>query len=182
MSKTYTNKSNAARAAKKANNGTLDGPVLKGTEGAYYYEAPKMNLDEFTAQIKASEARLAAPANLSASMGTPTAAGKRKPGKKAPAPKVVPLAHTQRAAAATSTGPKYRIEKDRDTQNGITRPSAGTKCGDVWAFLDKAAKGNPASLTLAGLKAVASDQGFNVTNAVIEFYRWRRFNGIVGRQ
>lgn len=172
MSKTYTNKSNAARAAKKANNGTLDGLVLKGTEGAYFYEA----------EAKPAPKPAPAPvANLTPSMGTPTT-GKAKPGKKAPAPKVVPLAHTPRAAAATSTGPKYRIEKDRDTQNGITRPSAGTKCGDVWAFLDKAAKGNPASLTLAGLKAVAADQGFNVTNAVIEFYRWRRFNGIVGRQ
>lgn len=170
MSKTYTNKSNAARAAKKANNGTLDGLVLKGTEGAYYYEAE--------AKPAAKPAPAPAPA-MTASMGTPVAA---KPGKKAPAPKVVPLAHTQRAAAATSTGPKYRIQKDRVTQHGITRPSAGTKCGDVWDFLDKAAKGNPATLTLASLKAVASDQGFNVTNAVIEFYRWRRFNGIVGRQ
>lgn len=171
MSKTYTNKSNAARAAKKANNGTLDGLVLKGTEGAWYYEA------EVKPAAKAK--KTAAPMNFSASLGVQTAA---KPSKKAPAPKVVPLAHTQRAAAATSTGPKYRIEKDRATQNGITRPSAGTKCGDVWDFLDKAAKGNPATLTLASLKAVATDQGFNVTNAVIEFYRWRRFNGIIGRQ
>lgn len=176
--KTYTNKSNAARAAKAANGGTLDGLTLKGEAGAYYYEAEAVA--KITKALDESKSRLGAPA-MSASMGTPVAA-KRPAGKKAPAPKVVPLAHTQRAAAATSTGPKYRIEKDRDTQNGITRPSAGTKCGDVWAFLDKAAKGNPASLTLAGLKAVATDQGFNVTNAVIEFYRWRRFNGIIGRQ
>lgn len=172
MSKTYTNKSNAARAAKKANGGTLLGLALYGVEGEWYY-APE-------AKPVAKAAQAPAP-SMAASMGTPVKAT-RPAGKKAPAPKVVPLAHTQRAAAATSTGPKYRIEKDRATQNGITRPSAGTKCGDVWDFLDKAAKGNPATLTLASLKAVATDQGFNVTNAVIEFYRWRRFNGIIGRQ
>lgn len=171
MSKTYTNKSNAARAAKKANNGTLDGLVLKGTEGAWYYEAEAK---------PAAKPAPAAATNLSASLGTPTTAN-AKP-RKAPAAKPYPLARTATVEAATRTGPRYRIQKDRVTQNGITRPSAGTKCGDVWDFLDKAAKGNPANLTLAGLKAVASDQGFNVTNAVIEFYRWRRFNGIVGRQ
>lgn len=177
MSKTYTNKSNAARAAKKANNGTLDGLVLKGTEGAWYYEA----------EAKPAAKPAPAPvANLSASMGTPTA-GKAKPAPKARSVelnrvKTFSACPSDVAARMAPTGPKYRIEKDRATQNGITRPSAGTKCGDVWDFLDKAAKGNPATLTLASLKTVASDQGFNVTNAVIEFYRWRRFNGIVGRQ
>lgn len=39
MSKTYTNKSNAARAAKKANGGTLEGLRLEGTAGAWHYAA-----------------------------------------------------------------------------------------------------------------------------------------------
>ncbi len=75
----------------------------------------------------------------------------------------------------------YRIEKDRPAQNGVKRPSNGTLCGAVWAALDQ--------IMLAGrmpvakeLPEMATKNGWNATNVVCEFYQWRRFNGIRGRQ
>lgn len=68
--KTYTEKSNAARAAKKANNGTLDGLTLMGSEGAWYYAKLSDVGDNHTAEpTVATVAQPAAPALPPPSMG-----------------------------------------------------------------------------------------------------------------
>lgn len=83
------------------------------------------------------------------------------------------------AADPTPTGAGLKIEKDRPEQNGVKRPSAGGKCRAIWDALDayRAETGElPTSKTV---KELAADEGWNPNNASIEYYQWRKFNGIV---
>ena len=75
----------------------------------------------------------------------------------------------------------YKIQKVRPEQNGVKRPSEGTLCGNVWAALDKLReeKGMAVATDLQGL---ADANGWNRNNVMCEFYQWRKFNGISGRQ
>lgn len=81
-----------------------------------------------------------------------------------------------KADAHTGTG--LKIEKDRPEQNGVKRPSIGGKCRAIWDALDayRAETGElPTSKTV---KELAADEGWNPNNASIEYYQWRKFNGI----
>lgn len=83
------------------------------------------------------------------------------------------------ATKRTSSG--LKIEKDREERNGIKRPSVGGTCRAVWDALDAAvAEGKTPSAK--DVKAMAEANGWNPNNASIEFYQWRKFNGIRGRQ
>lgn len=74
----------------------------------------------------------------------------------------------------------YKIEKNRAEQNGVKRPSAGTLCGMVWAALDAVhATRMPVA---ADLDTIATTNAWNRNNVSCEFYQWRKFNGIKGRQ
>jgi hypothetical protein len=90
-------------------------------------------------------------------------------------------AYVAPAAPAPATGTGLKIEKDRPEQNGIRRPSAGGKCRAVWDAMDLIANGNPAAVTAAQVKGAAEQHGWNPNNASIEFYQWRKFNGVTGR-
>jgi hypothetical protein len=81
-----------------------------------------------------------------------------------------------RAPSGSSNG--LKIERDRETRNGVTRPSAGGKCRGVWDMLD--AIGTDATAKEARTKA--AELGFDKTTTMVQFYRWRKFNGIEGRQ
>lgn len=70
----------------------------------------------------------------------------------------------------------YTIQKERQEQNGVKRPSAGTVCGAVWDAFDA----NPA-VKAGELNALADANGWNRTNVSCEFYAWRKFMGIKGR-
>lgn len=73
------------------------------------------------------------------------------------------------------------IEKDRPTQNGVTRPSAGGRCRAVWDALSAYQRETGEVPTAMVVRELAADLGFNPNNASIEFYQWRKFNGITGR-
>jgi hypothetical protein len=73
------------------------------------------------------------------------------------------------------------IEKDRPTQNGVTRPSAGGRCRAVWDALDAYQRETGEVPTAKVVRDLAADEGWNPNNASIEFYQWRKFNGITGR-
>jgi hypothetical protein len=73
------------------------------------------------------------------------------------------------------------IEKDRPTQNGVTRPSAGGRCRAVWDALDAYQRETKDVPTAKVVRELAADEGWNPNNASIEFYQWRKFNGITGR-
>jgi len=84
-------------------------------------------------------------------------------------------------AAAKRTSSGLKIEKAREERNGIKKPSVGGQCRAVWDALDDmvAAGTQP---TAKHVKALAEERGWNANNASIEFYQWRKFNGIRGRQ
>lgn len=86
------------------------------------------------------------------------------------------------AADTPAAGNGLKIEKDRPEQNGVKRPSAGGKCRAVWDALDAELKRSGSQPTAAFVRTLAAEQGYNPNNASIEFYQWRKFNGITGRQ
>jgi Zn ribbon nucleic-acid-binding protein len=66
-----------------------------------------------------------------------------------------------------------KIEKERIEQNGVKRPSAGGLCAAVWEWLDENGNCMPKDL-----KPVAEAKGWNLNNAQIELYQWRKFMGL----
>lgn len=73
------------------------------------------------------------------------------------------------------------IEKDRPEQNGVKRPSTGGLCRAVWdaCWAHQEETGVPP--TAKEVKAIAEAKGWNANNASIEYYQWRKYNGISGR-
>lgn len=62
-----------------------------------------------------------------------------------------------------------------ETRNGVRRPIKG-KCADVWNALDNMLPdGVP---TIGNVRDLAKTNGWNINNATIEFYAWRKFNGL----
>lgn len=74
-----------------------------------------------------------------------------------------------------------KIEKDRPEQNGIKRPSAGGKCREVWDNLDNMREALKRTPTSKEIKEVASAKGWENVTTCIQYYQWRKFNGIKGR-
>lgn len=87
-------------------------------------------------------------------------------------------ARTEATADATPTSTGLKIEKDRPEQNGIKRPSAGGKCRAIWDALDEYRAETGELPTSKTVKELAADSGWNPNNASIEYYQWRKFNGI----
>lgn len=62
-----------------------------------------------------------------------------------------------------------------ETRNGVRRPIKG-KCADVWNALDNMLPdGVP---TIGNVRDIAKANSWNINNATIEFYAWRKFNGL----
>ena len=62
-----------------------------------------------------------------------------------------------------------------ETRNGVRRPIKG-KCADVWNALDNMLpNGVP---TIGNVRDLAKTNNWNVNNATIEFYAWRKFHGL----
>ena len=95
-------------------------------------------------------------------------------------PPVAPEAPAAPEAATPEqpTGTGLKIEKDRPEQNGIKRPSAGGKCRAIWDALDEYRAETGELPTSKTVKELAADSGWNPNNASIEYYQWRKFNGI----
>jgi len=76
-----------------------------------------------------------------------------------------------------------KIEKDRPEQNGITRPSIGGKCRAIWDACDELYQEGKGVIPLPKhIKELAVERDWNMNNAIIEMYQWRKFHGIIGRQ
>lgn len=89
---------------------------------------------------------------------------------------VVDKPKTQRRPSGSSNG--LKIEQNRETQNGVTRPSIGGKCRAVWDGLD--AEGTDTTAKRA--RELADANGWDRTTTMVQFYKWRKFNGVTGRQ
>jgi hypothetical protein len=86
------------------------------------------------------------------------------------------------APAAAPTGTGVKIEKNREERNGVKRPSVGGMCRAVWDFCDAHQAANGAAPAVKDVKAAAETNSWNANNASIEYYLWRKFMGIRGRQ
>ncbi len=61
-----------------------------------------------------------------------------------------------------------------EVRNGVRKPIKG-KCADVWAALD-AVEGE---VSITTVRTLAAEKGWNLNNATIEFYGWRKFHADV---
>lgn len=84
------------------------------------------------------------------------------------------------AAPVTEGTTGRKIEKDREERNGIKRPSVGGMCRAVWDYCDSIHTDTYVP-TAKDVKEAAGEFGWNPNNASIEYYQWRKFNGIRGR-
>lgn len=62
-----------------------------------------------------------------------------------------------------------------ETRNGVRKPIKGL-CADVWAALD-ALNANELP-TIKHVRELAQANNWNLNNATIEFYGWRKFHGL----
>lgn len=83
----------------------------------------------------------------------------------------------KKARAPSGSSEGLKIEADRPTQNGVTRPSIGGKCRAVWDMLD----GIGHDATAAQARAGAAENGFDKTTTMVQFYRWRKFHAITAK-
>lgn len=77
-----------------------------------------------------------------------------------------------------TNGKGVAIEKNRDIQNGIKRPSIGGVCRGVWDACDEFLNVNGVSPKPSDLREKALGNGWNLNNVSIELYQWRKFKGI----
>lgn len=168
LNKSYSNKSNALRAARKnpeMNQDTLFAYELNGKWTV------RDNV-EAVEEVEVVEEVVAAPVPVKAE-GLKAAHGfaglaLTLPSK--PAPKAAPL---------TS---RVKIEKDRDTQNGMSRPSIGGKCRQVWDKCDELTTTNGTPPAISQLMKIMLDiGGIRVNTIKSQYAYWRKFNGITGR-
>lgn len=69
----------------------------------------------------------------------------------------------------------------RIVQNGVAQPHVGGECRKIWDFCaSENAKGTLP--TVKQVKAYAEAEKMNQNNASIEYYQWRKFTGVRGRQ
>ncbi len=61
-------------------------------------------------------------------------------------------------------------------------PKDGGKCSAIWAMLNDIRKNHPGAIpSLGDVKKIASQRGWNETTTRVQYYRWRKNNGISGR-
>ena len=89
---------------------------------------------------------------------------------------IVERPKTTRRPSGSSNG--LKIEQDRESRNGVTRPSIGGKCRAVWDGLDT----EGTDTTAKRARELADANGWDRTTTMVQFYKWRKFNGITGRQ
>lgn len=170
--KTYSNKSNAKRAAIRmlVKDRGLTEAAIKGDEDKFFtIEGDKKN--GFYPHFKSDRVGVVGEekeAELKAQREEEFHAGETKDGYRPAEFNVEP-------------GKGIKIEKDRPDQNGIVRPSVGGKCRQVWDFCDSVYAGGQLPMPKQ-MREWAKEVGANENNAVIEMYQWRKFNGINGRQ
>lgn len=78
-------------------------------------------------------------------------------------------------AAAKPTPP---AKPAREKQNGVTRPTAGTATGNVWAIADKISNTNSRPAVRAEVTKAGADAGINPSTVTTQFGQWRRFHGL----
>lgn len=78
-------------------------------------------------------------------------------------------------APAAPVAPKASKARS-EIRNGVRKPIKG-KCAEIWATLTAVQEISETNtpLTISEVKALAATHGWNINNATIEFYGWRKF-------
>lgn len=81
-------------------------------------------------------------------------------------------------APAAEAAPAKPAKEKQPTANGITRPTPGTKTGDVWDHADQisASKGRPA--LREEVMAACTEAGINKGTIATQYARWTQFYGV----
>ena len=89
------------------------------------------------------------------------------------ADKIATVAVPAPAAPEAPKASKVRSE----IRNGVRRPIKG-KCAEVWSMLDDIKK-QGSEVDIHVVRELAAEKGWNLNNATIEFYGWRKFHAEV---
>lgn len=89
------------------------------------------------------------------------------------ADKIATVAVPAPAAPEAPKASKVRSE----IRNGVRRPIKG-KCAEVWSTLDDIKK-QGFEIDIHVVRELAAQKGWNLNNATIEFYGWRKFHAEV---
>jgi len=79
------------------------------------------------------------------------------------------------ATEAVAEAPAAEAKVEKDIQNGVTRPKAGSKTGRVWEIADSQGTENAVRKTVMDL-CVA--EGINASTASTQYGKWRKYNGL----
>ena len=74
---------------------------------------------------------------------------------------------------------KEQQQPVRVHQNGVTRPTSGTRTGMVWDICDRLSKKLGAPVARKDVMAETKNCGINPATAATQYALWRRFHGIV---
>lgn len=88
------------------------------------------------------------------------------------ADKITTVAVPAPAAPEAPKASKVRSE----IRNGVRRPIKG-KCAEVWSTLDDIKK-QGFEIDIHVVRELAAQKGWNLNNATIEFYGWRKFHTV----
>lgn len=88
------------------------------------------------------------------------------------ADKITTVAVPAPAAPEAPKASKVRSE----IRNGVRRPIKG-KCAEVWSTLDDIKK-QGFEIDIHVVRELAAQKGWNLNNATIEFYGWRKFHAV----
>lgn len=88
------------------------------------------------------------------------------------ADKIATVAVPAPAAPEAPKASKVRSE----IRNGVRRPIKG-KCAEVWSTLDDIKK-QGFEIDIHLVRELAAQKGWNLNNATIEFYGWRKFHAV----
>lgn len=72
-----------------------------------------------------------------------------------------------------------KIEKVRDSSNGVTRPSAGSICRAIWDALDSQRKSLKTIPTFENLRELMKANSWSKNTAMTQYQRWKQFNGVM---
>lgn len=91
------------------------------------------------------------------------------------ADKIATVAVPAPAAPAAPEAPKASKVRS-EIRNGVRRPIKG-KCAEVWSTLDDIKK-QGFEIDIHVVRELAAQKGWNLNNATIEFYGWRKFHAV----
>jgi len=98
---------------------------------------------------------------------------------KAPTKPAKPAAKPAKASAKPAAAEKKAPRVPQEKHNGVSRPSAGTATGNVWAIAEAIQKrGKGKSPARADVLAACEADGINPATAATQFGKWCRFNGL----